>query len=171
MNIELLKKQSKVNKDFNRCIDIITPIISGKKITKREIDKANKALELAFGIFNTWTREYGERKGEIVNVPFYSVSKVDQYGSTNINIYASDRSIQLNDRTEYIPDYIKSIYLGYGKDSITTEDVMRYKYDEKYIPTPAQIERAYKKYEAISAQIKKLENDRTELPFYFYFNK
>lgn len=160
MNIELLVKQSKFNKDVNDIIDVIAPIICGKKITKREIDKANKALADTFGMFTS--HGYTQQ--------LYRIGKYTDY-STKVTIYTADRYVNDSNGTGvvYLSDDTVTIYMPHNTEVLTVEELNRYKKTDKYTPTRSQIEKAYKKYEAIQAKIKKLENEASSLPFHYYF--
>lgn len=158
--LQLLVKQSKFNSDISIIIDTISPIICNKKITKREIDKANTALLNKFG-YHTYAD--GESKTQL-----YRIAKWDNYGSCGVKIYTSDRWVKDGEHTvAYIPDDTKTIYSDDG--IITTESINKYKPSSEYTPTKAQIESSYKKYEQLRAKIRELENKRSELPFHYYF--
>ena len=166
--LALLVKQSKFNKDQNRIIDIIAPIICNKKITKREIDKANQALVDAFGVFSA----YKDHSGKEIKIALYTVSKYVDYG-TKINIYASDRSVKDGDYgCSYMPENVRTIYLTHNQDSLTVDELNAYKFKSDYMPTEKQIIRAYDEYEAINEKISKLEDKKRALPpFHYYFNR
>lgn len=164
--LKLLTIQSEFNKDCNTIIDLIAPIICNKKITKREIDKANKAIFAHFGEYNAYRTEAGELK----LLAHYVLGLQAVYSSCTLKIYKGDRSIQDGERTYYIPDSDRTIYLE--KDgTITPEVLQKYKHEAKYTPTEKQIVKAYEKTLAIDQKIRALQQERSELPFYYYFNQ
>lgn len=163
--LKLLTMQSEFHRDCNTIIDLIAPIVCDKKITKREIDKANQALFVAFGEYGAYRND----AGELVLAPKYSVHLSDNYGSRKLNIYRHDRLIQGGERTHYMHEYTRTIYLdGVG---ISHDGIMRCKLSESYMPTEKQIVASYAQYEAINAKIDKLVNKRSELPFHYYFDR
>ena len=164
MNIKILEKQSQFNKDLNAIIDTISPYICDKKITKREIDKANNALIDKFGKYKAHTNH----EGKIVLIPHYHLYLQKDY-STTITIMKNDRSISEGDGTYYIPDNSKTIYLDRETGGISKEELGKYYNTPEQYPTKSQILASYKKYEMINAKIRELENKRSELPFHYYF--
>lgn len=168
MKIETLIKQSKFNKDLNSIIDTISPFITGKKITKRELDKANNALLEKFGKLTEGINDYTHLPWI---TPFYSVSVNDTYSLNRLVIYAHDRYTQTNEfEGEYIPNDKKEIYLSDNK-LITAEDLEKYKNTAKDYPTREEIERDLAKYKAIRQQINQLENSITDLVFYYHLKE
>lgn len=164
--LKLLTMQSEFNKDCNAILYIISPIICNKKITKREVDKANKELLHHFGEYIAYKDDHGEP----VMVANYTVYLSTDYGSRKLTIYKHDRSIQGDSYSAYMYEYSRTIYLE-EDGTISNEALQRYTFDSKYTPTEKQIVKASATYEAINAKIKKLEDKRSELPFHYYFNK
>ena len=165
--LDVLELQSKTNKEFNEVIDIITPIIAtGKKITKREIDKANAVILEKFGVADEWDMANGEHKTQ----GFYSIWLSKEY-FTQITIYARQRYIQENDHTWYIKDDKRVIYTDGHADSITPEIMARYKYESHYMPTRRQIEKSFNDIDKLKARIKTLENEISKKPFHYYYNE
>lgn len=161
MNIELLEKQSKFNKDINGIIDTIAPFICNKKITKREIDKANKALTDKFGTFT---------QGGYTS-PLYIIWKNDNYNMLRIVIHTRDRNVNTGDfGCAYIPSDTKEIYCDSETQSITTEELKKCYNTAKEKPTRAQIEKSFKKWEELNVKIREIENKRSNLIFHYYFN-
>lgn len=166
MNIDLLVKQSKFNKDLTLIIDTITPIICDKKITKREIDKANTALLDKFGYY---IYADGESKTSLYNVYLQK----DYF--TLLKIHCADRWVRHTPDssgysfTSYIPEDVKTIYCDRETGGITTEELNKYKPSKEYTPTKSEILASYKKYEQLNTKIKELENKRSKLPFHYYF--
>lgn len=168
--LQLLAMQSDFHKDVNTIIDIIAPIVCGKKITKREIDKANKALIDKFGDFHAYTTEPYKSEGEVkVYSPHYTVSLQADYGSKKLRIYKHKRSLQ-GEHTHYMHESDRSIYLE-NDGTIAHEVLQKYKFDKKYMPTEKQIVSAEKEYKELEDKIKKLEDKKSGLPFHYYFNK
>ena len=168
MKIETLIKQSKFNKDINTIIDTIAPFIIDKKITKREIDKCNKALIDKFDIFKTEINEYTKEK---YNIPFYYVYINDQYNLNRLVIYCNDRYIQTEEfGGEYIPSYTKEIYLDDDK-TISSDVLMKNKNTSREYPTREQIEKDLIIYKDINSKINELETQKTALSFYYYLKE
>ena len=165
--MKLLTMQSGFHKDCNTIIDLIVPIVCNKKITKREIDKANEKLLSYFGQYVAYKND----KGESVYIPHYTVSlQVESYGSSKLHIYKHNRSLQGGEHTAYMYENDRTIYLESDR-SISNEVIQRYKFDRKYMPTIKQIEKAYEEYVAIEAKEKALRDRKSSLPFYYYFDK
>lgn len=164
--LTLLNMQSAFNKDCNAILYIISPIVCNKKITKREVDKANKELLHHFGEYIAYKDDHGEP----VMIANYTVFLSTGYGSRRLTIYKHDRSIQGDGHSAYMYEYIRTIYLE--KDGTISNEVLeRYKFDSKYMPTEKQIVKAEKEYRELEIKIKKLEDKKSSLPFHYYFNK
>lgn len=163
-SLQLLVMQSAFNTDCNTIIELIAPIVCNKKITKREIDKANKVILDTFGTYDAYTNE----QGEIVKYPRYTVALYTDYSKT-LKIYKHDRSFTKGERGYYMHESDKHIYLDDGM--ITTERIKQFIYDKKYMPTEKQIIQAYNQYVKYEEQIGKLNNKKSDLPFHYYFNK
>jgi hypothetical protein len=166
--LKLLIMQSEFNKDCNTIIDIIAPIVCDKKITKREIDKANQVILNTFGKYNAYKDEDGINK----YYPRYTIALFIDYGRT-VKIYKHDRSftVRREDYNEacYMYESNKSIYLD--NKMITQERIQQYKYGKKQTPSKAEIIKAYNKYQKIVEQEKLLNDKKDDLPFHYYFNK
>ncbi|MGB4966329.1 MAG: hypothetical protein WBO77_04470, partial [Microgenomates group bacterium] len=128
--------------------------------------KANKELLHHFGEYIAYKDDHGEP----VMVANYTVYLLNDYGLRKLTIYKHNRAIQGGDYSAYMYEYSRTIYLE-EEGTISNEALQRYKFDSKYMPTEKQIVKAFATYEAINAKIKKLENEQSELPFHYYFNK
>lgn len=163
MNIELLEKQSKFNADINAIIDTIAPFIIDRKITKREIDKANNALINKFGLFT---------RGQYTS-PLYTIWKNDNYGLFRIVIATSDRYININkgdySTSSYIPSDTKEIYCDSNTGKISIEELKKCYNTAKERPTKKEIQNSFNKWEKLNAKIRELENKKSELVFHYYF--
>jgi hypothetical protein len=158
--LAVLVKQSKFNKDIPKIIDLIAPVVCGKKITKREIDKANKILLDHFGVYTTYKDIHEVEKV----MGFYQVSLRKDY-INRLAIWANDRSVS-GEYTGYIPESDKTIYLEDG-GKISVEELNKYKPSRSKMPTAKQIEKAYIKYQELGEKISKLKDKQSDLSFYY----
>lgn len=164
--LKLLTMQSAFHKDCNTIIDLIAPIICDKKITKREIDKANLAIFAKFGEYVAYKDDHNEP----VFVPHFTLSLQIDAWSRKLKIYKHDRAISHDGITNYMYESDRTIYLE-NDGTITNEELQRHKVNSEYMPTEKQIVTAEKQYRLLEDKIKKLEDKKSSLPFHYYFNK
>lgn len=159
--IDLLEKENKTMLELNKAIEIVSPILVGaKKITKREIDKANKLLMEELGIKETYYHEY---KKEDIQIPYYYMYKKEYnspYLSDILILVANDRSIKEKDNNYYIPNDERHLY-GTGK-TITQEELNRSIYNRKKL-TREEIENNVKKYLEINKKIEELKEEQDKI--------
>ena len=159
--IDLLEKENKTMLELDKAINIVAPILIGaKKITKREIDKANKLLIEELGIKETYYHEY---KKEYIQIPYYYMYKKEYnnpYLSDILIIVGNDRSIKEKDNYYYIPNNERHLY-GTGK-TITQEELNRSIYNGKKL-TREEIENNVKEYLEINKKIEELKEEQDKI--------
>lgn len=155
--IKILIKQSKTFKDFNTCLDVISPFITNRKITKREIDKSNNALLSYFGTFC----DYKEK----IKTPYYTICKYFNKPFIEITIFAHDRKIKTESGINYIKECTRTIYTS--NEIITEKELMKYKLQDT--PSESEIVKAYTMYKKYLKEIQDLSEKIYKLPFYYYF--
>lgn len=160
MRMQLLEKQSEVNKVFNEIVKIIVETIpTEKKITKRELDKVNAILMDKYGAHGIMTNGGAYAK--------YTVSLDKRsYGST-LCVFSQDRYITVGDNTSYIPEYMRTIFLDKKTGGI---DVNTIEYATLPTPTRAEIRQAFKRIEERNKQIEELKGLNSGEPFHYYYN-
>ena len=146
--VKMIVKQSQVFETLNKAMDIVEPIFAtGKKITKREINKADNVLESLK--VKCWLS-----KGYI----------------SYLKLYAQDRSIQGDpdqngiSSTYYVDDYEKSIMLDSETGGVSLEEYRKCKSNYKAI-TEAQAQKHIDQYNKLQAKIDALEDEQSKIPY------
>lgn len=158
---KLVQKNQKVKKDINEILVLIEPLVAaGRKITKREIDKAQALVNLNYG-----TAEGTDWQGVVKSYPNYRVYLVkDNYFKT-LKIRATDRHITDGENNYYIPDDERSIYLDNDTTSIDPEGYKRYIQNDVVIPSDREIEEEILEYQRLNKEIKALEDSKSLLKY------
>lgn len=145
---KMIVKQSQVFDTLNKAMDIVEPIFTtGKKITKREINKANQALES-------------------LNVTCWLSKGYISY----LKLYAQDRSIQGDpdengiSSTYYVNDYEKSIMLDNETGGVSLEEYRKYKSNYKSI-NEAQAQKHIDQYNKLQTKIDALKDEQSKIPY------
>lgn len=160
---KLIVKQSQVDRDLDKAIKVIEPLVtSGKKITKREIDKMQIALNEVFG-----TRPISEdAEGKHYSIVHVWLKK-DYF--TTVNLMHRKRSIQEKNLTSYISNYTREIYLN--RETGAVED-MDNKNLDRYLRnnpvlTEKQAQTMIDKYERLEQKIRALQSQQSSINYYY----
>lgn len=147
INLTLL--QNNIDIELQNSLRVIAPIIAGKKVTKREVDKCKVAL---------LERNY--------NVSVYL--KKESYSKILV-LMAIDRSIPDANREGalYAHDNSLHIYLDNESTSITSQELERYKRGIDAI-SESEVIANIELYNNLSMQIKELETQRSSIKYNSY---
>lgn len=157
-----MAKQSLIDRDFDKALDVIAPCVcTGKKITQREIKKAQTALDQAFGKRSSVDGEY--------QYSLISVSLSKGYFN-QVNLFHQDRSIQGNQQTHYIHDDQRSINCDSDTGAITAEEMARYKRNKNVI-TEEEAQALIEQHNALEEQIKALKDQQSEIQYHYYLTR
>lgn len=155
---KMIKKQIEVYLELEKACRLIEPILAtGKKITKREIDKANELIKKELGTLKNNT-----------NVGRVYVYLVKDYFK-QVKLLAQDRSITDNELTYYVGSDSKRISLDNETCSINLKEYKLY-YSDIKDRSEKQIEQDIAEYERLSAEIEALKKKQSEIPFYYLIN-
>jgi len=159
INAKLIAKQSKIDRDLDKAIQVIEPFVcTGKKITKREIDKAQKALDEVFGRVKSVDGEY--------NYSIIHVSLRKDY-FTKVNLYHQNRSIQGEKYTSYLKDYERSITCDGETGTLEAEEIRRYIRNNPII-SEKQAQKLIDKHEKLQQRINKLQDEQRSIKYGYY---
>lgn len=158
---KLVQKNQRVRKDINEILVLIEPLVAtGKKITKREIDKAQVLINSSYG-----TTDWPSWQGVVESYPNYRVYLVKDEWQKTLKIHATDRHITDGENNYYIPDDERSIYLDNDTTSIDPEGYERYIQDNVTIPSDHEIEREILEYQRLNKEIRALEDSKSLLKY------
>jgi len=159
--INLIKKQIDVYVELDKATQLIEPVVAtGKKLTKREVNKANEMLLKEFGLLG---------KHKVAKITCY-LSR--EFSFRKLIIFNQDRSIRDEAdsngycSTSYVTDYTKTIYLDDELGSITLDKYRDYYANPKQM-TVKQIQASIDKFKALEEKRKKLEDEQRELDYYY----
>lgn len=166
----MLAKQSIIDKDFREVAKLICPILEdSKRITEREIKKAQKIVTEKYGLHESFYNKYQEKQ---INIPMYSIRKNFEHDfAPTIEIVAMDRSLKDSEgnNTLYIPNDTYTIYLT--KERTIREDEKERQSVE--YPEPITEQEAMKLIEQnddLNLQIEELKAQRQAIRYSYYLN-
>lgn len=168
----MLSHQSKIESQLEEVAELVKPIVAtGKKITQREINKAQELINEKYGYYDTYINEYNK---ETVNIPFFSIYKDFQYYfSPQIKIYAQDRYVKFgvdqygNTDGAYLPNDTKVIYLSKDK-TISEEEYQKFITKDRRIYQKSEIITLIRQYQRLEEDIQKLKDKQDKIKYHYY---
>jgi len=146
--INIIKKQNEIDILLDKALKLIEPLVTDKKITKRETDKANNLLKLNKIAISVYIRKY-------------------DYMNNRLELLAQDRSISgVEESTIHIKEDSRSLYLD-DYNLITLEYYQKQYSNIKKI-TEKQIIFNINKMDTINKKIDELENSKRDIKYKFY---
>ena len=146
--INIIKKQNEIDILLDKALKLIEPLVTDKKITKRETDKANNLLKLNKIAISVYIRKY-------------------DYMNNRLELLAQDRSISgVEESTIHIKEDSRSLYLD-DYNLITLEYYQKQYSNIKKI-TEKQIIFNINKMNTINKKIDELENSKRDIKYKSY---